>query len=127
MNDTERRALIERYLLAYNTFDVDGMLATLTDDVRFENWSGGVLNASSSGNAAFRDLAEQGKAMFSEREQRITALVPRGESTLASIAWRGRLAVDVPGGPPAGTPIELTGESAFAFRGGRIAVIVDRS
>lgn len=127
MTDPERRALIERYLLAYNTFDVDGMLATLADDVRFENWSGGGLTASSDGAAAFRALAEQGKAMFAEREQRITALVEHGDAVVASIAWRGRLAVDVPEGPPAGTRLELAGESEFGFRGGRIAVIVDRS
>jgi hypothetical protein len=127
MNDPERRALIERYILACNSFDVDGMLATLSDDVRFENWSGGVLSASSSGSAAFRALADQGKAMFAEREQRITALAPRGAALVASIAWRGRLAVDIPDGPPAGTRLELAGESAFGFCGDRIAVIVDRS
>lgn len=58
MTESEQRALIDAYLAAYNRFDIDGMLATLTEDVRFENWSGGVLTASSDGAAAFRALAE---------------------------------------------------------------------
>jgi len=45
-------ALIERYVAAYNAFDVEGMLATLAADVRFENWSGGQLTAASDGRDA---------------------------------------------------------------------------
>ena len=120
-------ALIERYVAAYNAFDVDGMLATLAPDVRFENWSGGQLTASSDGRDAFRVLAEQAKTMFAAREQRVTALAPRGDALVAAIAWRGELAVDVPGGPAAGTQLSLRGESEFVVRDGRLALVVDRS
>lgn len=120
-------ALIERYVAAYNAFDVDGMLDTLTPDVRFENWSGGQLTASCDGRDAFRVLAEQAKTMFAEREQRVTALAPRGDTLVAAIAWRGQLAVDVPGGPPAGTRLTLRGESEFVVRDGQLALVVDRS
>jgi hypothetical protein len=37
------------------------------------------------------------------------------------------LAVDMPGGPPAGSVLELVGESEFGFESGRICRIVDRS
>lgn len=120
-------ALIERYVTAYNAFDVDAMLATLSPDVRFENWSGGQLTASSDGRDAFRVLAEQAKTMFAAREQRVTALVPRGDALVAAIAWSGELAVDVPGGPAAGTRLALRGESEFVVRDGRLALVVDRS
>jgi len=120
-------ALIERYVAAYNAFDVDGMLATLAPDVRFENWSGGQLTAASDGRDAFRVLAEQAKALFAAREQRVTALAPRGDTLVAAIAWRGELAVDVPGGPTAGTRLSLRGESEFVVRDGRLALVVDRS
>ncbi|MFS2021624.1 nuclear transport factor 2 family protein, partial [Massilia sp. CT11-108] len=79
-------ALIERYVTAYNAFDVDGMLDTLSPDVRFENWSGGHLTAASDGRDAFRILAEQARTMFAEREQRVTALAPRGDALVAAIA-----------------------------------------
>jgi len=120
-------ALIERYVAAYNAFDVEGMLATLAADVRFENWSGGRLTVASDGRDAFRVLAEQAKTMFAEREQRLTALAPRGDALVAAIAWRGQLAVDVPGGPPAGTRLALRGESEYVVRDGRLALVVDRS
>jgi hypothetical protein len=120
-------ALIERYVAAYNAFDVDGMLDTLTHDVRFENWSGGLLTAASDGRDAFRVLAEQARTMFAEREQRVTALAPRGDALVAAIAWRGVLAVDLPGGPPAGTRLALRGESEFVVRDGQLSLVVDRS
>ena len=120
-------ALIERYVAAYNAFDVDGMLDTLSPDVRFENWSGGHLTAASDGRDAFRILAEQARTMFAEREQRVTALAPRGDTLVAAIAWRGQLAIDVPGGPPVGTRLAVRGESEFVVRDGQLALVVDRS
>lgn len=127
MTESERQSLIDTYLAAYNRFDIDGMLATLAADVRFENWSGDVLTVASVGCAAFRDLAEQGKAMFSERRQRITALRSEGETTVAAIAWSGVLAIDIPDGPRKGERLAVQGESAFRFVGERIAAIIDRS
>jgi ketosteroid isomerase-like protein len=127
MSDAHRKATIERYLAAYNRFDVDAMLAELAPDVRFENVAGGQVNAEANGIEAFRRLAEQGRQLFSEREQRVTALAFDGDTARAAIAWRGRFAADIPGGPQAGTLIELQGESEFTFDGVRIARLVDRS
>jgi predicted ester cyclase len=127
MIDASRKDLIDRYLAAYNAFDIEAMLAQLDPAVRFENHANGQLTAEASGIDAFRGLAEQSKTLFSEREQRVTRLVPDGDMLVADIAWRGRLAVDVPDGPPAGTLLEMTGRSEFAFGPGGIVKIVDRS
>lgn len=127
MDSTRRHDLIARYIAAYNAFDVEGMLATLSADVVFRNFSSGQLTAQSDGKEAFRRLAEQGKALFSEREQTVVSLREEGESTVVDIAYRGRLAVDIPGGPVAGTLIELTGQSEFSFGEGGITRLVDRS
>ncbi len=43
--DDPHRTLIERYLAAYNAFDVPGMLALLDPDVAFEIVSGGQVTA----------------------------------------------------------------------------------
>ncbi len=127
-HDTPGRALVERYLAAYNAFDVDGMLAVLAPDVRFENWSDGELTNSTDGIDAFAALARLARTRFSAREQRIAAPVRRdGNDLVVTIDWRGTLAADVPDGPPAGTELALRGESAFAFADGKIARIVDRS
>jgi hypothetical protein len=127
MQANEQAEVIEQYLAAYNAFDVDGMLNLLSPDVRFENWSGGQLTASVAGIDAFRQLAEHAKTIFSEREQRIVAFKRGADPVVVSIGYRGQLAVDIPDGPPAGTVLELEGESEFAFDGRLISSIVDRS
>lgn len=125
--DARQKDLIDRYLAAYNAFDVEAMLAQLDPAIRFENYSNGALSAQATGIEAFRQLAEQSRALFSEREQRVTALTQDGGMLVAEIAWRGRLAADVPDGPPAGTLLEMRGRSEFAFGAGGIVRIVDRS
>jgi steroid delta-isomerase-like uncharacterized protein len=127
MQNADQLELIDRYLAAYNRFDVEAMLAVLSSDIRFENYSGGELTAAASGKEAFRRLAEQSISIFAEREQRIAALESGEGAITARIGFHGRLAADIPGGPPAGTVLDLQGESAFTFKDGLIAGIVDRS
>ncbi|MEG3158219.1 nuclear transport factor 2 family protein [Lysobacter zhanggongensis] len=127
MNNSSMKDLIDRYLVAYNSFDVDGMLSLLSQDVRFENYSGGQLTAATSGIDELRQLAEQSKSLFSEREQRITGLEFSHDFAAATIAYRGKLAADIPNGPLAGTVLDLQGKSEFSFGNGQITKIVDRS
>lgn len=127
MDDSKCRELIDRYITAYKTFDIDGMLALLSADVRFENYSGGQLTASTSGIGEFRQLAENSQSLFSEREQRLSSLQCYQDSATADIAYRGRLAADIPGGLAAGTVLELPGRSEFSFSNGQITKIVDHS
>lgn len=127
MDNARRQVVIERYLAAYNAFDVEGMLALLSADVRFENVSGDTVNAEASGIDAFRSLAGKGRAMFTAREQRLTSLRFDGDTAHAGIAWRGTFAVDIPDGPRAGSTIALQGRSEFRFDGDRICKLVDRS
>jgi hypothetical protein len=127
MADARQKDLIDRYLAAYNAFDIEAMLAQLDPAVRFENYSGGQLTADASGIEEFRRLAEQSKALFVEREQRVTSLAQSGTMLVAEIAWRARIAADIPGGPPAGTLLEMHGRSEFDFGPAGITKIVDRS
>ncbi|HZX77075.1 nuclear transport factor 2 family protein [Lysobacter sp.] len=123
----EREALVARYVAAYNAFDVETMLSLLTPDVRFENHANGQLTASADGVDAFRALAEAAAVLFADREQRVTSLRVDGDGAVARIDYRGTLAADVPGGPGAGSVLELAGRTEFGFRDGRICRIVDRS
>ena len=127
MHVNEQTHVIQKYIAAYNAFDVDGMLKLLSPDVRFENWSGAHLTTEASGIDEFRQLAEQAKTLFSDREQRITAFKRDADSVIVSIAYRGQFAVDIPDGPGVGTVLDLNGESEFAFDGDLISKIVDRS
>lgn len=127
MTPRDQQGLIERYLAAYNAFDIDGMLAVLSPDVRFENYSGGQLTAATDGIASFRELAEQSRSLFTERGQRIIGIVIGEHVATVEIAFRGVFAIDLPGGPTAGTVVELQGQSEFGFADGKICRVVDRS
>lgn len=127
MDESTKRELIERYIAAYNHFDIEGMQAVLDQDVVFENYSGGELTTSSNGIDEFRQLAEHAKGFFSERMQRVTSLTFSQDGATAEIDYRGRMAQDIPGGPKAGSLIELNGVSEFTFGSERISKIVDRS
>ena len=119
--------LVLGYIAAYNAFDLDGMAALLSSDVRFENHSGGVLTAQTDGLAAFRRLAEQSKALFAAREQRPSSWTIGADKIAVDIDYSGTLAQDIPGGPAAGTVLALKGSSEFSFADGKITRIVDRS
>jgi hypothetical protein len=125
--DTAKQKLIEQFIAAYNRFDVDGMISQLAPDVRFENYTGDTLTNATDGIEQFRELAERSKGMFAEREQRIVSVTGDDRSATVGIAYRGRLAIDVPDGPSAGTMIEMDGRSEYSFDGDRIVKIVDRS
>ena len=127
MDNANMEDLVKRYLAAYNAFDVDGMLLLLSRDVRFENYSGDQLTAATSGIDEFRKLAERSRSLFSEREQRLNGLELGRDSAIATIAYRGKLAADIPDGPAAGTVLDLQGKSEFSFSDGKITRIVDRS
>lgn len=127
MEEHEKRQLIEQFIAAYNRRDVDGMMAFLTPDVLFENISAGQINASARGIDEFRELAQHGAALFSDRAQRLLALEVSSSSAVATIDYRGVLAMDMPEGPKAGSVIELSGESEFWFSDGLISHLIDRS
>ncbi|MGN6092630.1 MAG: nuclear transport factor 2 family protein [Luteibacter jiangsuensis] len=127
MTDPARQALVEAYIDAYNRFDIDGMLATLSDDVRFEHHAGGQLAVATDGKADFEKLARVGAAMFASRTQRITAMEASGEALVASIDFHGEVAEDIPEGPRAGSVIDMTGTSEFGFAGGKICRVVDKA
>ena len=127
MTDQEKRALIDRYLTAYNAFDVDAMMETLHPAVEFENVAGGEVNASASGADAFRRLAEQATGLFASRRQTVTAFRPHDSGASIDVDYEGVLASDLPNGMRAGETLRLTGRSEFAFANGRIASIRDIS
>lgn len=125
--DPAHHVLIEAYLDAYNRFDIDGMLAVLSDDVRFEHHSGGQISVATDGKADFEKLARVGAAMFASRQQTLVTLEEKDDAILATIDFHGETADDIPDGPRAGTVIEMRGTSEFAFSDGRICRVIDKA
>ena len=69
MENNEVKGLIQSYLNAYNSFDVEGMLQLLHNDIEFRNISNGVVGVETKGIEEFRELAEQSIKIFSHRLQ----------------------------------------------------------
>jgi ketosteroid isomerase-like protein len=127
MNEDDKRSLIERYLDAYNAFDIDIMISTLHPDIEFRNVSSGQVNATAFGADEIRELAEQSKGMFSMRKQTITSFETKDDQAFVGIDYKGVLAMDLPNGMKAGEILQLTGRSEFTFRDGKIYRILDIS
>lgn len=127
MNIEIKKELIEHYLSAYNSFDVEGMLEVLSDDVTFENVQGGEVNASANGKGEFAELAEQAKSLFSERTQKIESITEESEKVIVKIQYHGIVASDLPNGMKAGNEISLNGVSEFTFSNHQIISIRDIS
>ena len=120
MNQDEKRAAIERYLAAYNAFDIDGMMSVIHDDIHFKNVSSGEVNATASGADEFRTSAEQSRKLFSFRQQTMTSFNMKDDQVWIGIDYEGVLASDLPNGMKAGETLRLKGRTEFAFRDGKI-------
>jgi ketosteroid isomerase-like protein len=127
MHDTAKRDLIERYLDAYNRKDVEAMLATVHQDVSFDNIANGTTTASTRGVAALRELALQSVGLFSERRQTIAGFAARDGGAAIAVAFHAVVAEDLPNGLKKGQVLELAGRSEFRFEDGKIRAITDIS
>lgn len=121
------RALIDRYIDAYNRMDVEAMLATMQDEVVFENYTAGVLALRTVGIAELRHLAESSRHLFSMRCQTITTWREDGNHAHAGIHFEGVFAVDLPNGVRAGQSIALEGRSEFRQHDGKLIYVADYS
>ncbi|HSJ64238.1 MAG TPA: nuclear transport factor 2 family protein [Gemmatimonadaceae bacterium] len=121
------RELVDRYIAAYNAFDVAGMLAVLHPDITFENVQDGRVTVATSGMEEFRRLAEQAARLFSSRRQTIRGYAVRDDGAEVDIDYEGVLAADLGPSMRAGDTLRLAGRSRFRFLDGRIAHITDES
>ena len=120
-----RKQIVKNYIEAYNSFDVKGMLRDLHKDVTFENIANGAINLQLKGIEAFEKQAEQAKALFSSRKQRIQAIHFDADKVEVAISYKGTLAVDLPNGMKAGDVIEMVGQSIFTFQDNLVIGIKD--
>lgn len=121
------RALIDRYLDAYNRKDVDAMLATMHREVVFENYSAGRLSLRTLGSEELRHLAESSRHLFWARRQTITDYREEAGTAHAAIFFEGTFALDLPNGVRAGQSIAMLGRSEFRERDGLLIYIADHS
>ena len=127
MNATKAQLLVEKYIEAYNRFDVAAMLACVQPDVQFEHSTNGDVTVRLVSKEAFESQAIRAAAWFSERTQRITAFRWLNEQAEADLNYFAVTATDLPNGVKAGTTLQFSGRSVFSFREELIAFIQDFS
>ena len=124
---TLQKNVIERYIQAYNKFDVDGMIRDMRNDFVFENITNGNVDLETSGLAEFKVQAEKAKDIFSEQKQTIIGWDFQADTVTIEINYEGVLAIDLPDGAMKGDTLELNGTSEFCFHGSKIFRLIDRS
>ncbi|MGD8765493.1 MAG: nuclear transport factor 2 family protein [Desulfobacteraceae bacterium] len=127
MTEEEQKMIIQSYIAAYNSFDIDGMVALVHQEVVFKNIADAGVNAEATGAEQFRELAVESKAIFSSRHQKATNFKFTGDVVTADIALEAVLAVDLPNGMKAGEVLRLEGRSEFEFKNGKLYRITDYS
>lgn len=127
MTSSRQKEVIESYVAAYNSFDVEAMLKFVHPDVVFRNVAGGEVNATATGIHEFRKLSERAKSFFSARCEQITGLESVGDTATVDISFKAVLAVDLPNGMKAGDIHKLTGRSVYEFLDAKIYRITDYS
>jgi ketosteroid isomerase-like protein len=127
MSADHRRELIDRYVAAYNQYDVDGMLAVMHPEVAFRNVAAGEVTVESHGRETFRVLAERAVTLFAGRRQTVREYGVDGERAWIAVDYEGVLAADLGPELQAGSTLRLTGRSTFTFREGLIIQLVDES
>ncbi|WP_053375961.1 nuclear transport factor 2 family protein [Paenibacillus sp. FJAT-27812] len=123
----ESKQMIENYVEAYNSFQVEGMIKLLHKDILFRNFSNGEVNTETRGIEAFRELAEQSSKMLSSRRQTITNYSAVDDKIEVQIDYEGIMAVDLPNGLKIGDRLELKGKSIFGIKEGKLSLIEDYS
>ena len=127
MDATQAQVLVDKYIEAYNGFDVPGMLACLHPDVQFEHSTNGDVTVRLDGKAAFESQATRAAAWFTERTQHVTAFRWQDERAEVEVDYFAITATDLPNGIKAGATLQFSGRSVFSFRDELIAFIQDFS
>jgi len=125
--DEAYRHIIEDYMIAYNTFNIEGMLKHMHVDVVFENRSEGQRTHRTEGIEALRQQAETASTLFNERKQTIKKWCFLDHQVRVTIDYQATLATELPNGLKKGDTLSLSGYSTFFFKNDLIIQLVDES
>lgn len=120
--------LVNKFISAYNSMDIDAMLVQLHPEIKFKNISSGEVNAETNGIDEFETLARQSAGLFKSRRQEIQLLEEKEDgSVTVEILFHAELATDFPGGLMKGDFLDIPGKSFYTFKDGLIFSITDES
>lgn len=127
MKQQEIKDIIDRYIQAYNSFDIDAMLLVMHPDIEFKNFSGKNINMSTNGIKELQTAAIQAKTLFKSRNQEILKYNFKKDSASIAVDFEGVLNADIPNGPKAGEKLKMKGKSVFKFKDSKIISLFDYS
>lgn len=125
MEKEEMKKTIDEYVMAYNSFDIEGMLKDIHENVKFRNIIGCDISPDLNGKNDLKIQLLQAKNMLKERELKITDQEFGDNWVENKVKFTGILAADVPKGPKEGEKMELKGRSIFHFKNRKIILIED--
>ncbi len=124
---SKRETIIKNYVAGYNSYNVDQMITDLDPGIFFENYENGELNLSITGLHAFKNLAEQTKMYFLDRNQTIESFKHYDDVVEIKIHYVATLGRDFENGLRKGQRLQLKGKTRFEFRNNTIIRITDIS
>lgn len=125
MEEKAIRRIIEKYIEAYNSFNVTGMLSDLHEDIKFVNISQNEVNMTLIGLSEFRDQAELAKNYFTERKQVVLDMIVKDDQAEINIDFKGIVSKNFPGSLKPGDKLTLKGKTIFKFKDQKIIEIKD--
>ena len=125
MQPQEMKQVVDQYVQAYNTFDIDGMLSLMHEDIIFKIISGIRTNLSTKGKSEFVEIAEQAKEIFSSRCQKIRNYFFDSNKAVVEMDFEGILKLDLDDSITSGERLIFRDKFVFKFKDGLIVSLVD--
>jgi hypothetical protein len=120
-------AFIQKYITAYNRFDIEQIVTLSHPEIVFKNISNGQITAGAIGIAAFQDMVLQAAGMFISRSQTIKSTSQSAKLTLVDIHYQAVLAINLANGMKSGEKLSLQGQSEFECKDNKIFRLTDIS
>ncbi len=119
--------LVNKFINAYNSYDVDAMLSLIHPEISFRNVFRGRVDVQAVGREEFKKFALRSARLFAERRQEIISLLVIQDRVIAEIKYHAIVAHNSSEGFKKGTSIDIDGKSEYSFRDGLISTILDET
>jgi len=119
------KEIVQKYINAYNNFDIEGMMSCMHTDCIFESRHNGELSFTTKGKHSFRQICSVAKNNYSFRKQIIEGFTSKGELLEVKFYFKGTLAIDLDEMGKKGEKIAFETKSIFEFKNGLIYKLIN--
>jgi hypothetical protein len=119
--------MVVDFLDAYNGRDLEGMLADVSDDLKFRHYCDAGVLFKAENKAEFDTALREDMSAFKERSHAVKTSMTMLGSTVLTTEFHAVVAKDLSNGWKAGQEITLPAAAEFQFRDDQIANITFRT